>query len=349
VKIGIISERPIEAHTLHCAVSLESTNRVVWLAETAADAVPLCAAERPDLILLALPLEAGASAELVRGIRSVSRCPILLMVDGNRLNAPMVLEAIASGASDVHELPAPGHTSRRHAAALLAKIATISRHGWHQLAARRDEPVAASAPANGPLLVAIGASAGGPAAVATLLRGLPSAFPAGIVIVQHVDAGFVPGMARWFSEQSGHVVEVAQAGDRPAPGRVLLAGATGHLEIRNGGRLFYTSEPRASAYRPSVDVFFQSAGRAWPGSIIGVLLTGMGRDGARGLKALRERGHHTIAQDKASSVVYGMPKAAAALNAAVDIRPLQTIAPRLIDLASAGCVPVLGPSQEPGR
>ena len=92
----------------------------------------------------------------------------------------------------------------------------------------------------------------------------------------------------------------------------------------------YTPEPRDYAYRPSVDVFFQSVSRLWPAQAVGVLLTGMGRDGAVGLKALRNQGHHTIAQDEASSAVYGMPKAAAALNAAVEILPISRIAASVV-------------------
>jgi two-component system response regulator WspF len=102
------------------------------------------------------------------------------------------------------------------------------------------------------------------------------------------------------------------------------------LALRAEDRLGYTPEPRDFAYRPSVDVFFDSVGRLWAGQAIGVLLTGMGADGAQGLKTLRANGHYTIAQDEASSAVYGMPKAAAAVNAAVDILPLKSIAPRLV-------------------
>jgi len=193
------------------------------------------------------------------------------------------------------------------------------------------------------LLVAIGASAGGPAAVSAVLRGLPRDFPASIVIVQHVDREFVRGMSEWLSEQSGQSVSVAQEGETPEMGRVLVAGAAGHLALKSASRLGYTEEPRHSAYRPSVDVFFESVSRMWVGDVIGVLLTGMGKDGAVGLKALRDKGHYTIAQDEASSVVYGMPKAAAALNAAVDVLPLDRIADKLLRTCAAMCAPAQAP------
>jgi chemotaxis response regulator CheB len=124
-------------------------------------------------------------------------------------------------------------------------------------------------------------------------------------------------------------VRLARPGERPHPGTILLAGTNEHLAMHADGTLHYTRDPAELSYRPSVDVFFNSINDAWDGPITGVLLTGMGRDGALGMQALRQRGHHTIAQDKATSAVYGMPKAAAELGAAVEVLPLGRIASRL--------------------
>ena len=162
----------------------------------------------------------------------------------------------------------------------------------------------------------IGASAGGPSAVATILRQLPTDFPAGIVIVQHIDGLFAPTMAKWLNGQSHLPVRIAQDGECPQERTVLMAGSNDHLALRPSRVLTYTAEPTATHYRPSIDVFFQSVRRHWTGPTVGVLLTGMGKDGAAGLKALRDAGALTLTQDRATSVVYGMPKAAAALNAA---------------------------------
>jgi chemotaxis response regulator CheB len=185
-------------------------------------------------------------------------------------------------------------------------------------------------------LVAIGASAGGPAALAVVLKGLPKDFSAAIVIIQHVDIQFATGMAEWLSQHSALPVRVAAEGDRLVAGSVLIAGTQDHMRLIAADRLGYTPEPREYVYRPSVDVFFQSVSQHWRGGAIGVLLTGMGRDGAIGLKALRNRGYHTIAQDAGSSAVYGMPKAAAKLEAAVEILPMADIASRLVDLLARG-------------
>jgi two-component system response regulator WspF len=181
-------------------------------------------------------------------------------------------------------------------------------------------------------LVAIGASAGGPAALAKVLGSLPRDFPAPIIIIQHVDAQFALGLADWLDGQTNLDVRLAQGGERPQAGTVLLAGGDDHLVFASPTRVAYSHEPVDSSYRPSVDVFFRSAGLLWPGDIIGVILTGMGKDGAEGLLGLRQRGHTTIAQDEATCAVYGMPKAAAQIHAATEILPVEKIGPRLAAL-----------------
>ena len=189
-------------------------------------------------------------------------------------------------------------------------------------------------------LVAIGASAGGPSALAKLLAGLPREFPAALVVVQHVDEQYAGGLADWLRQHTPLRVRLAEEGDQPMAGTVYLAARESHLVLASPTRLGYTRKPVDSSYAPSVDVFFKSVTDHWRGTVVGVLLTGMGRDGAEGLKALRERGHHTIAQDRASSAVFGMPKAAAELDAATEILALDKIAPHLtnmlMDPATAG-------------
>jgi two-component system response regulator WspF len=251
-------------------------------------------------------------------------------------NAERVFEAMGHGALDAVDTPLlaalrPAEAQAR-ARPLLAKIAAIGQ----LIALERDTPSALVAhgedlpPAPQEPLLAIGASAGGPAALATILSALPKDLPCAVVVVQHVDEQFAVSMADWLSQQSALPVRVAREGDRAAAGTVLLAGSKDHLAFKSAERLGYTPEPIDYPYRPSVDVFFHSVCRFWPGKAVGVLLTGMGRDGAAGLKAMRDKGCHTIAQDRASSAVYGMPKAAAALGAAVDILSLQHIAPQLV-------------------
>jgi two-component system, chemotaxis family, response regulator WspF len=169
-------------------------------------------------------------------------------------------------------------------------------------------------------------------ALVEVLSALPKDFSPAIIIVQHIDQLFAPGLVEWLKGHSNIPVRLACEGDSVSSGNVLVAGSDNHLVFKNILKLGYTADPKENPYRPSVDVFFESAARSFRGAMTGVLLTGMGRDGARGLKILRDAGYHTIAQDKSTSAVYGMPKAAAALNAASEILPLQKIGPRLREL-----------------
>jgi two-component system response regulator WspF len=174
-------------------------------------------------------------------------------------------------------------------------------------------------------LVVLGASTGGPFALAEVLGRLPKVIRAGIVIVQHVDVMFAPGLKEWLSEQSGRKITLISEGTEPSEGEAFLSGTDEHLVLGADRRLHHSAEPRSISYRPSVDVFFSSVARHWPRPGVGVLLTGMGRDGAAGLLALRQRGWKTIAQDEETSVVWGMPKAATELGAAEQVLPLPRI------------------------
>jgi two-component system, chemotaxis family, response regulator WspF len=332
VKIGIVDNHP-SADALRRAVTLMPEHRVIWIATTDDEVTDRCTAENPDLILLNVHASGVDGVEATRRIMAQAPCAILVVTSGTHADPGRVFAAVGHGALDTVDVPSLGIGDLRESAApLLAKIATISRrmsnrNGLKRAGNHGDRDVAKSARNQ---LVAIGASAGGPAAIATLLSGLSMDFPAAIVIVQHVDERFTESITDWLRQHTRLPVSVAREGDRPRQGCVLVAGTGGHLALKAADRLGYTPQPRHYAYRPSVDVFFQSVSRVWLGDAIGVLLTGMGKDGALGLKALRDQGHHTIAQDEATSAVYGMPKAAAALKAAVETLPIERIAARLI-------------------
>jgi two-component system response regulator WspF len=181
-----------------------------------------------------------------------------------------------------------------------------------------------------PPMIAIGASTGGPKAIATILTEFPADLPACVVVVQHIDRVFADGLADWLQKQTPLRVRTAVEGSRPALGVVDVAATNDHLILRQDGRFAYTHEPPELPYRPSVNVFFRSIANRPPGAVTGVLLTGIGADGARGMFKLRESGHYTIAQDAATCVVFGMPKAAIELKAAAEILPIEQIARRLL-------------------
>jgi len=335
MKIAIVNDMPMAVEALRRAIAFEPAHQIIWVAGNGAEAVRLCAENTPDLILMDLIMPVMDGVEATRRIMAESPCAIVIVTVDRQQNVHRVFEAMGHGALDVVDTPALGAGNAQEAAApLLRKILNI---GW-LIGDRgnrvRTAPTPVRTTAQRQSLVAIGSSAGGPAALEVLLKGLPRDFPAAIVLVQHVDQVFAAGMAEWLSSASGLEVRLAQEGEPPQPGKVLLAGTNHHIRLLKNGTLAYTAEPVNEIYRPSIDVFFESVANYWNGDAVGVLLTGMGRDGAQGLKLLRQQGYLTIAQDQGSSAVYGMPKAAAAIDAAIEIRPLDKIAPRLLEVFS---------------
>lgn len=345
MKIAIVNDLPLAVEALRRVLALKPEHELIWVARDGAEAVALCAQQTPDLVLMDLLMPVMDGVEATRRIMAATPCAILVVTVSVGANSWRVFEAMGHGALDAVDTPSlGGGDPAQSAAALLTKIDTIGRMiGSPHSSARAGRPAATAGTVVGAqALLAIGASAGGPSALATLLGGLPKDFPAAVIIVQHVDREFAAGMAEWLGRESPLPVRVAKADDIPCPGQVLLAGTNDHLLLRRNGRLAYDPEPLSQVYRPSVDVFFHSVVQHWPGRAVGVLLTGMGRDGAQGLKALRDHGCHTIAQDRASSAVYGMPKAAAAIGAAIEILPLARIAERLAQLFAGGAGAVNG-------
>ena len=181
-----------------------------------------------------------------------------------------------------------------------------------------------------PAVVAIGASTGGPPALATILRDLPADLDAAVLVVQHMAEGFLDGLARWLDEASPLVVQVAADGDRLQPGHVYLAPAGRNMLLRPGYRLELTEPAVGQFHVPGVDATFHSVARVCGRRAVGVLLTGMGRDGAVGLQAIRTAGAATIGQDESTCVVYGMPAAARALGAIDAELPLNEVAAAIV-------------------
>jgi two-component system response regulator WspF len=328
VRVAIVNGVASAVEALRRTLASEPSYELVWLAHSGEEAVDLCAQNTPDVVLLDLTVPGIGAVEAARRIMANSPCAILIATSNIGKNEARVFEALGHGALDVVELPALDAGDGAPMPAVLNKLATLGRllrdttprHASLRTPPKRDD-----------CLLAIGASAGGPGALAQLLAGLPIGTGAAIVIVQHVDAQFAASMADWLRQQSAWPVRLAVEGERPVSGVALLAGTSDHLVFKSADRLGYVRQPVDYAYRPSVDVFLHTLVREWRGRAIGVLLTGMGRDGALGLKAMRDKGHYTVAQDEASSAVFGMPKAAAQLNAAMDILSLGAIAPRLIE------------------
>jgi two-component system response regulator WspF len=263
-------------------------------------------------------------------------CVILVVTATTVGNRDIVFEAMGFGALDAVNTPVlgPGQ-DMQGAQALVQKLRTVSRLvDAHRGAGTKAGSTRAKEPARDTSsfpVVAIGASTGGPQALAVILAGLPARFPAVVLVVQHVDEQFTLGLAAWLRHSCALPVAIAQDGEQLSPGGVWIAGRSENLTYDNG-RVHYSRAPEDAIHSPSIDALFFSLAHPHRTPRIGVLLTGMGRDGAAGLMALRNAGALTIAQDEASSVVYGMPKAAADIDAAAEILPLPAIAPRICDV-----------------
>lgn len=326
MKIAIVNDSALAVEAIRRAVTSDRRHEVLWTARDGREAVAHCATKKPDLVLMDMIMPDVDGIEATRQIMQSHPCPILVVTASVRQNCGRVFEAMGAGALDVVATPSLDDDAGR--AALLAKIDLIAQFAGEP---GSDCPHRHDADGEATAAILIGSSAGGPAALAEILRALPPDLPAGGVIVQHIDERFAPELAEWLNSRSALPVRAAVEGDVPEQGRVLLAARGDHLVFRSGGVLGYTTQPESAPYRPSVDRLFQTALIGWTKPLVGVLLTGMGSDGAKGLKDLRDAGHFTIAQDRATSALYGMPKAAAALDAASEILPLPRIASRLVE------------------
>lgn len=331
MRIAIVNDMPLAVAILRRVVESVPGYRIAWVALDGDGAVAQAAADRPDAILMDLVMPVMDGAEATRRIMAKSPCPILIVTSSVRTNHAKVYEALSAGGLDAVRTPAlgPNNTLLEAEPLLqrLAKLAAMRRPSDTRASTGLTSlmPTLGGMPSGGLPMLIIGASTGGPDAVAKILSGLDARAPGPIVVVQHIAANFAQGFADWLGGRIGRKTQAIVAGDRPEAGRVSVAASDDHLVITSRRTFGYTPDPKAYPYRPSVDVFFQSARLNWLDGGVAVLLTGMGSDGASGLLGLRHSGWHTIAQDQATSIVYGMPKAAAEANAAIEILPLRSI------------------------
>jgi two-component system, chemotaxis family, protein-glutamate methylesterase/glutaminase len=319
---------------------------VIGEAEDGKQAVELCTRYRPDVITMDMMMPVMSGLAATEYIMAHQPTPILIVSASlNRGELFKIYDALAAGAVDVLEKPTGdelhGDWERRllSTVKLVAKIKVIT-HPRAKFEARR-RPLEIPAPvlrdarqSPAPIdVVAIGASTGGPGALVEVIRRLPAQFQIPILVVIHMNAPFGSSFTDWLDAQ---IARPASAPENGAPvasarGRVIVAPGGQHMVVR-GGRMFLTLDPERHSCRPSVDVLFEAIAADYGVSAAACLLTGMGRDGALGLLKIRESGGTTIAQDEATSVIYGMPREAAILGAATHVLPLSEIGPRLAAL-----------------
>jgi two-component system response regulator WspF len=327
MRIGIVNDMRAACEALRRVVTSLPDHRVAWTAADGVEAIAMAKRDRPDLILMDLLMPHVDGAEATRQIMAVAPCAILVVTATVSGNISLVYEAMGHGALDAVDTPMLGPSGEvSGAGALVEKIGTIAKLVGATAESRRPARTMLAGP---PKLLLVGASTGGPKAISDLLLPLPQDWNVATVLVQHVDVAFAPGLAKWLGDRTGRSVRVAQHGQQPEAGDVLLAGTNDHLVMTKARTLEYSAEPREVFFRPSVDVFFESVAEYWQQPGAALLLTGMGKDGARGLAKLRGRGWHTIAQDQATSVVWSMPKAAIDIGAAVETLSIDQI-PRAV-------------------
>jgi len=299
---------------------------LAWEATTCEQAVKKMAYDRPDVFLIGLTLPDQATPDAIKAIKIDHAVPILV-IDAIGGKPQKVFQCMGAGAVDVISLQP--HLSETQAMdALSAKLVIVSKLVGG--VAKLESKVRQKSTEHKQVLIAIGSSTGGPAALSAILSNLPSHIEASFVLIQHLDEQFAKGFIQWLGNHSVLPVKLASVGDQPKVGTVLVAGQDDHLILGADGRLSYTPDPIDNPYRPSVDAFYHSVAAHWKGHAVGVLLTGMGKDGGVGLLAMRNKAFHTIAEDKSTCVVYGMPKAAVSLNAAIEVLPLHKIASAIV-------------------
>ncbi len=299
-------------------------------------AIDLCKSLRPDVVTMDMMLNGSSGLFATEQIMAFCPTPILIVsASTNRGELFQTYEALAAGAVDVLEKPTGDEPEASWAKQLVKTLRLVSRirvitHPRARLtgAAIRSRPIASP----GLRVVAIGASTGGPGAVLAVLRALPADFPLPVLVVIHIAEPFAAALAEWLEGQIALPIRQPTDGARlPRDGCVLLAPAGRHLEVR-GDRMWLTEGAERHFCRPSVDVLFESLARDQAERTLACLLTGMGRDGAAGLLAIRGGGGVTIAQDEATSVVFGMPGVAVQLGAARYVTPIDEIGPLVVQL-----------------
>ena len=336
LRIVLLESSPRFARALKAALEHDGETMVVGEAVDARQALAMVDQAKPDAMVASA--EAGVDVVgICRSIMSVMPLPVILLAPEGEEGAPQVNAAIAQGAVGVltrPRSPAEVATSREWRRLVrdirgLAEVKLVRvRQSAGQVAARPEEAPAEAAPEQSFQLLTIGCSTGGPQALQTVLSALPADFPVPVLVVQHMAAGFVDNLVHWLDGTVPMAVRLAANGEVLQPGTVLIAPDGVHLVVMTAGsRLMagLVSAPPVGGFRPAATTLFTSAANVVGARAIGVLLTGMGSDGADGLLAMRRRGAFTIAQDEGSSVVYGMNAVAVELGAAQAVVPLDRI------------------------
>ena len=310
---------------------------VAGTARDGAEALLKLDALRPDVVTLDVEMPVLDGYRALAGIMHRRPTPVLMLSSLTQAGADATLRCLELGAVDVVGKPSGSISLDIEAIAseLTAKVKAAARVYFPppgEVPAARPAPPPALNGARPPAVLVIGASTGGPRALQALVPALPADLGVPIVIVQHMPPGFTASLARRLAQTSPFPAREAVDGDALLPGQILVAPGGHHLEFTGAGRARLTDDPPLHGVRPAADVTLASLTALHGPRVLAVLLTGMGRDGARGLKLLRDRGGETLAEDESTCVVYGMPRAAAEMGGVRHLLPLPALAPAIARL-----------------
>jgi two-component system, chemotaxis family, protein-glutamate methylesterase/glutaminase len=305
---------------------------IVGVADNGEAAVTLARQMRPDVILMDVYMPRLNGLEATRQIMESTPVPIVMTsASFEAQEAELTFAALEVGALAIVPKPVgPGHPNFARSAGQLSRtLKTMSEvkvvRRWPKQPREASRPAPAPAPRRVEI-IAIGVSTGGPKVLADILGPMPADLPVPIHVVQHIASGFVDGFVHWLGRKTDLAVRLAAHGERSRPGTIYIAPDGAHLGIGVGGRIMLSDGPPENGFRPSASFLLRSVAAAYRQSALGILLTGMGSDGANGLLALRRAGGMTVVQDEASSVVFGMPGEAVRLGAAELVLPPERIA-----------------------
>jgi two-component system chemotaxis response regulator CheB len=344
IKVLVVEDSNVIRMAIVHLLSSDPRMQVIGVARNGYEALQFVSRKRPDVILMDIEMPEMDGLEATRRIMETRPVPIILCTAvAGRPEAVNPLALLETGALAFIESPHGGYRDNAIAAAkhLLQTVKLMSEikvvHRWPRMrrnaAGVLNVPAEIPTPSNAePEIIGIGASTGGPPVLKIICDSLPADFPVPILVVQHISRGFVDGMADWLNHSTAVKVQVASHGIAPMPGHVYLAPDDAHMEVASDGAIALTKDDPENGLRPSVSRLFQSMVAGFGPSAVGVLLSGMGKDGAPGLKKMRDCGSTTIAQDRESSAVHGMPGEAIAIGAARYVLSASQIAPALISL-----------------
>ncbi len=334
IRVLVVDDSPLMCKLLTTVMNADPQILVVAVANNGKEAVDLVPPLRPDIVTMDMDMPVMDGAEATKQIMAYHPTPILIVSSSVfKLGMEKVFKAISYGALDVidkSEIEFIG--DKNSGEALVAKIKFLTRVRVTDPSLMKFRPersvadLKASKKKASDEIVAIVASTGGPQALLKILQRLPEDFPCGIVIVQHITTGFLSGLVDWLAKECRIRVKIGEDSEEIRPGIAYIAPDNFHMKVKEGGKLSLSDEPANNGHKPSGDVLLESVAKIYGKRSVAAILTGMGRDGAMGMKAVKQSLGMTIAQNEKSCVVFGMPNAAIEMKAIDKVLPLEKIA-----------------------